>query len=93
MDKSLPDDFDPYGGRMTGPVQVINPSSQPGTFFWKVLASVAASLITMAIGFLGGATWSHNTRITALETYRESDKENLGKLETRVDKLESRRHP
>jgi hypothetical protein len=72
-----------------GPVQVIYPKDHHG-FFWKVLAGVAGSLVTMAIGFIGGATWSHNTRITALEVNRVNDKESQDKLERRVDSIESR---
>lgn len=70
------------------PIQIIG--SPEHSFFWKVLAAVAGSVITMAIGFIGGATWSHNTRITALETFRVSDKEGQDKLERRFDSLESR---
>lgn len=79
-----PRDFD--DGRA---VQIIYPKDDHG-FFWKVLAGVAGSLVTMAIGFIGGATWSHNTRITQLETYRVSDKEGQDKLERRVDRIEAR---
>lgn len=78
---------------MTGTVQHNHPPYFPppaNGFVWKILAGVAASLVTMAIGFTGGAVWSHNTRITALETHRVSDKENIGKLESRVNNLESR---
>lgn len=88
----MPPDVPIPGFQRGGPVQ-INLEGLKGAehgFLWKILSAVAASLITMAIGFIGGATWSHNTRITALETYRLGDKENQDKLEKRVDKLETR---
>lgn len=72
-----------------GPVQVIYKEADH-SFFWKVLASVTASCIVGVIGFIGGATWSHNTRITVLETYRVADKAILDRLERRADSPDSR---
>lgn len=84
----------PLPRRSRSPVQInlegLASKSEASGFVWKVLAGVAASVITMAIGFIGGATWSHNTRITTLETHREGDIKNQDKLERRVDNLESR---
>lgn len=92
-DPRIPPDV-PLNKLFRGPVQVIvdkGGQGQPGhSFLGKVIVGVAIGVITMAVGFIGGATWSHNTRITALETYRVGDKENQDKLERRVDNLETR---
>lgn len=71
-----------------GPIQIVNPPAHG--LLVKVLAGVASGVITLAIGFIGGATWSHNARITALEVHRLNDKEGQDKLERRVDSLSDR---
>jgi hypothetical protein len=84
----------PIPKHVRGPVQVIveRPDPQPSgyAFLGKVLVGIAIGVVVGYIGFIGGAIWSHNTRITTLETFRVSDKEGQDKLEKRVDDLATR---
>lgn len=73
-----------------GPIQVVYAPKSEFVFFWKVLAAVTAALIVGGISFIGGATWSHNGRITTLEAYKVYSERSHDKLEDRVNKLESR---